>query len=215
MKKIRVVLAEDHESVRQGLRLLLEARDDIEIVADAANGRVALDRVKALKPDVAVLDLAMPEMNGLAATKAIKQAAPQVNVVALTRHADDAYVQELLSAGASGYVLKQSPIDELLKAIRAVAAGDRYLDSTLVARNAKAYLSRYSSEPSRPPITDREASVLRLMAIGHSNKEIAGALDIAVKTVEVHKANAMRKLNLRGRIDVVRYAVLSGWLQDP
>jgi DNA-binding NarL/FixJ family response regulator len=215
MKKIRVVLAEDHESVRQGLRLLLEARDDIEIVADAANGRVALDRVKALKPDVAVLDLAMPEMNGLAATKAIKQAAPQVNVVALTRHADDAYVQELLSAGASGYVLKQSPIEELLKAIRAVAAGDRYLDSTLVARNAKAYLSRYSSEPSRPPITDREASVLRLMAIGHSNKEIAGALDIAVKTVEVHKANAMRKLNLRGRIDVVRYAVLSGWLQDP
>ena len=215
MKKIRVVLAEDHESVRQGLRLLLETKDDIEIVADAANGRVALDRVKALKPDVAVLDLAMPEMNGLAATKAIKQAVPQVNVVALTRHADDAYVQELLSAGASGYVLKQSPIEELLKAIRAVAAGDRYLDSTLVARNAKAYLSRYSSEPSRPPITDREASVLRLMAIGHSNKEIAGALDIAVKTVEVHKANAMRKLNLRGRIDVVRYAVLSGWLQDP
>jgi len=215
VKKIRVVLAEDHESVRQGLRLLLETKNDIEIVADAANGRVALDRVKALKPDVAVLDLAMPEMNGLAATKAIKQAAPQVNVVALTRHADDAYVQELLSAGASGYVLKQSPIEELLKAIRAVAAGDRYLDSTLVARNAKAYLSRYSSEPSRPPITDREASVLRLMAIGHSNKEIAGALDIAVKTVEVHKANAMRKLNLRGRIDVVRYAVLSGWLQDP
>jgi DNA-binding NarL/FixJ family response regulator len=215
MKKIRVVLAEDHESVRQGLRLLLETKDDIEIVADAANGRVALDRVKALKPDVAVLDLAMPEMNGLAATKAIKHATPQVNVVALTRHADDAYVQELLSAGASGYVLKQSPIEELLKAIRAVAAGDRYLDSTLVARNAKAYLSRYSSEPSRPPITDREASVLRLMAIGHSNKEIASSLDIAVKTVEVHKANAMRKLNLRGRIDVVRYAVLSGWLQDP
>ena len=214
MKRIRVVLAEDHESVRQGLRLLLETRDDIEIVADAANGRLALDRVKALKPDVAVLDLAMPEMNGLAVTKAIKQAVPQVNVIALTRHADDAYVQELLSAGASGYVLKQSPIEELLKAIRAVAAGDRYLDSTLVARNAKAYLSRYSSDPSRPPITDREASVLRLMAIGHSNKEIAGALDIAVKTVEVHKANAMRKLKLRGRIDVVRYAVLSGWLQD-
>jgi DNA-binding NarL/FixJ family response regulator len=215
MTKIRVILAEDHESVRQGLRLLLAAKDDIDIVADAPNGRIAVDRIKALKPDVAVLDLAMPEMNGLAATKAIKQAVPQVSVVALTRHADDAYVQELLSAGASGYVLKQSPIDELLKAIRAVAAGERYLDSTLVARNAKAYLSRYSSEPSRPPITEREASVLRLMAIGHSNKEIAAALDIAVKTVEVHKANAMRKLNLHGRIDVVRYAVLSGWLQDP
>ena len=215
MKKIRVLLAEDHETVRQGLKLLIDGQADMEVIGEAGDGVSAVERVQALKPDVAVLDLAMPEMNGLAATKAIKQAAPQVNVVALTRHADDAYVQELLSAGASGYVLKQSPIDELLKAIRAVAAGDRYLDSTLVARNAKAYLSRYSSEPSRPPITDREASVLRLMAIGHSNKEIAGALDIAVKTVEVHKANAMRKLNLRGRIDVVRYAVLSGWLQDP
>jgi two-component system response regulator NreC len=215
MRKIRVVLAEDHESVRQGLRLLLATKDDIEVVADAPNGRMALERIKTLKPDVAILDLAMPEMNGLAATKAIKQAVPEVGVIALTRHADDAYVQELLSAGASGYVLKQSPIDELLKAIRAVADGERYLDSTLVARNAKAYLSRYSLEPSRPPITEREASVLRLMAIGHSNKEIANALDIAVKTVEVHKANAMRKLNLRGRIDVVRYAVLSGWLQDP
>ena len=215
MKRIRVVLAEDHESVRQGLRLLLETKDDIEIVADAANGRVALDHVKKLKPDVAVLDLTMPEMNGLAATKAIKQAVPQVNVVALTRHADDAYVQELLSAGASGYVLKQSPIEELLKAIRTAAAGERYLDSTLVARNAKVYLSRYASAPSRPPITDREANVLRLMAIGHSNKEIAAALDIAVKTVEVHKANAMRKLDLHGRIDVVKYAVLNGWLQEP
>jgi DNA-binding NarL/FixJ family response regulator len=214
MTKIRVVLAEDHESVRQGLRLLLATRDDIDVVADAPNGRIALDHIKTLKPDVAILDLAMPEMNGLAATKAIKHVVPQVRVVALTRHADDAYVQELLSAGASGYVLKQSPIEELLKAIRAVAAGERYLDSTLVARNAKAYLSRYSSEPSRPPITDREASVLRLMAIGHSNKEIATALDIAVKTVEVHKANAMRKLGLRGRTDVVRYASLNGWLRE-
>jgi len=215
MKKIRVVLAEDHETVRQGLHALLVARDDIEIVADAANGLVALERVKALKPDVAVMDVSMPEMNGLAATRAIREVAPKVAIVALTRHADDAYVQELLSAGAMGYVLKQSSIDELLKAIRAVAAGERYLDSALVARNARAYLSRYSTPQSRPPISDRESSVLRLMAIGHSNKEIATALDIAVKTVEVHKANAMRKLNLRGRIDVVRYAVLSGWLQDP
>ena len=133
MKKIRVVLAEDHESVRQGLRLLLETKNDIEIVADAANGRVALERVKALNPDVAVLDLAMPEMNGLAATKAIKHAAPQVNVVALTRHADDAYVQELLSAGASGYVLKQSPIEELLKAIRTAASGERYPEAGMKA----------------------------------------------------------------------------------
>jgi DNA-binding NarL/FixJ family response regulator len=215
MKKIRVLLAEDHETVRQGVHALLAAREDIDVVAAVANGRDAVERIKALKPDVAVMDVSMPEMNGLAATRAIRDLAPKVAVVALTRHADDAYVQELLSAGARGYVLKQSPIDELLKAIRAVAAGERYLDSALVARNARAYLSRYSTPQSRPPISDRESSVLRLMAIGHSNKEIASALDIAVKTVEVHKANAMRKLDLKGRIDVVRYAVLNGWLQDP
>jgi two-component system, NarL family, response regulator NreC len=215
MQKIRIVVAEDHETVRQGLRALLSTKDDIEVVADAPNGRVAVDLVRELKPRIAVLDLSMPDMNGLAATRAIKETMPDVEIIALTRHADDAYVQELLSAGAAGYVLKQSPVEELLKAIRAVARGERHLDASLVTRNTKAYLSRYSTDRTRPPITDREASVLRLMAIGHSNKEIATALDIAVKTVEVHKANAMRKLDLHGRIDVVRYAVLNGWLQDP
>jgi DNA-binding NarL/FixJ family response regulator len=212
MDKIRIVLAEDHESVRQGLRALLSTKDDIDVVADAPNGRVAVDRIRELNPQIAVLDLSMPDMNGLSATRAIKESMPEVQVIALTR---DAYVQELLSAGAAGYVLKQSPVEELLKAIRTVARGERYLDASLVNRNTKAYLSRYSTDRSRPPVTEREASVLRLMAIGHSNKEIATALDIAVKTVEVHKANAMRKLDLRGRIDVVRYAVLNGWLQDP
>ena len=215
MSKIRVILAEDHETVRQGLSALLNARDDIEVVADVPNGRVAVERARALKPNVVVLDLSMPEMNGLAATREINEKLPGVAVVAMTRHSDDAYVQELLSAGAAGYVLKQSPVDELLKAIRAAASGQRYLDAALVARNAKAYLSRYAVGHTRPPITERETSVLRLMAIGHSNKEIASALDIAVKTVEVHKANAMRKLDLRGRIDVVKYAVLNGWLQEP
>jgi DNA-binding NarL/FixJ family response regulator len=214
-KKIRVLIAEDHETVRQGLRALLGSRPDIEVVGEANNGRIAVDRVCALKPDIAVLDLSMPEMSGLAATREIKERAPQVAVIAMTRHTEDAYVQELLSAGASGYVVKQSPVEELLKAIRAVALGERYLDASLVARNAKAYLSRYGTTHSRPPISEREASVLRLMAIGHSNKEIAAALDIAVKTVEVHKANAMRKLDLRGRIDVVKYAVVNGWLQEP
>jgi len=215
VKKIRVTLAEDHETVRQGLRALLGTKEDIEVVGEAPNGRIACEQVRTLKPDVAIMDLSMPDMNGLTATRAIKEALPEVAVVALTRHVDDAYVQELLSAGASAYVLKQSPVEELLKAIRTAAAGERYLDSALVARNARAYLKRYSTGHSRPPITEREASVLRLMAIGHSNKEIASELDIAVKTVEVHKANAMRKLDLRGRIDVVRYAVLNGWLQEP
>ena len=215
MARIRVLIAEDHETVRQGLRALLAGRDDIEVVGEAPNGRVAVERTSALRPDIVVLDLSMPEMSGLAATREITEQLRGVAVIAMTRHSDDAYVQELLSAGAAGYVLKQSPVEELLKAIRAVAKGERYLDATLVARNTRAYLSRYSTGHSRPPISEREASVLRLMAIGHSNKEIASALDIAVKTVEVHKANAMRKLDLRGRIDVVKYAVLNGWLQEP
>jgi DNA-binding NarL/FixJ family response regulator len=215
MKRIRVLLAEDHETVRQGLRSLLERHEDIELLEDAADGHVAVARAVALQPDVVVVDLSMPGLNGLAATRAIKAAAPGIRVLALTRHSEDAYVQELLGAGGSGYVLKQSAFDELLRAIRAVAAGERYLDPTLVSRTTDAYLSRYADGPVRPPVSEREANVLRLMALGHSNKEIASALDIAVKTVEVHKANAMRKLNLRGRTDVVRYAVLNGWLHDP
>jgi DNA-binding NarL/FixJ family response regulator len=215
MTRIRVLLAEDHESVRQGLRVLLEAHADIEIAGEASTGRAAVEQARALRPDVVVLDLSMPEMNGLAAARAIKEVRPDAAIVALTRHSEEAYVQELLRAGASGYVLKQSAFDQLLQAIRAVARGERYLDPTLISRAADAYVSRHARPAGRPQISDREASVLRLMALGHSNKEIASALDIAVKTVEVHKANAMRKLNLHGRIDVVRYAVLSGWLQDP
>jgi two-component system response regulator NreC len=213
--KVRVLLVEDHETVRQGLKLLLESREDVEVVGEASDGQEGLESTLAFDPDVVVLDLSMPEMNGLAATRAIVRAAPRSAVVVLTRHSEDAYVQELLAAGAAGYILKQSPFEELLRAVHAAASGQHYLDSTLATRTTDAYLSRHSRGPARPPVTDREASVLRLMAIGHSNKEIAAALDISVKTVEVHKANAMRKLNLRGRIDVVRYAVLNGWLQDP
>jgi two-component system, NarL family, response regulator NreC len=214
-KKIRVLLAEDHETVRQGLRLLLDSRPEIEVVADARDGRQAVERAKALKPDVVVLDLSMPQMNGLAATKAIKDALPSTAIVALTRHSEEAYVQELLGAGASAYILKRSAFTELLHGIEAAAAGKRYLDSTLVSRTTEEYLQRYSRDTARPVISERETSVLRLMALGHSNKEIAAALDIAVKTVEVHKANGMRKLNLRGRIDIIRFAVLNGWLEDP
>jgi len=213
--KTRVLIADDHETVREGLRLLLEAQPDIEVVGQAADGRQTLDEVRRLHPQVVVMDISMPGINGLAATRATQTIDPQVAVVALSRHTDEAYVQELLGAGASGYVLKQSPANELLQAIRAAASGQRYLDSALVARNAEAYLSRNAPRPPGPTISERESSVLRMMAVGHSNKEIADVLDISVKTVEVHKANGMRKLGLRGRIDVVRYAVLNGWLQEP
>jgi DNA-binding NarL/FixJ family response regulator len=219
MTGIRVLLAEDHDTVRQGLKLLIDSQSDMEVVSDVSNGRLAVERVRDLAPapQVAVLDVSMPQMNGLETTRALLELAPKLAVVALTRYSDDAYVQALFSAGATGYVLKQSDPSELLLAIRAAASGKQYLDSALSARVAGAFVARHARHGAAvaPRITDREAEVLRLIASGHSNKEIAAQLDISVKTVEVHKANGMRKLGLRGRIDIVRYAVLQGWLQDP
>jgi len=209
---IRVLLADDHETVREGLRLLVDAQVDMEVVGEAGDGKTALDQVATLHPTVLVLDLTMPGMSGLSTARALKENAGGTAVVALTRHDDDAFVQELMTAGAAAYVLKQSSSATLLNAIRAAAAGGRFLDPALPP-------PEYPRDPRRraetPPVTERETEVLRLMAIGHSNKDIAAALNISVKTVEVHKANAMRKLNLRGRTDVVRYAVMNEWLRDP
>ena len=212
MKRLRLLLAEDHATVRDALRLLLETKGNFDVVADVPDGQAALDAACALKPDVAVLDVAMPKLNGLAATRAIKRQAPNVAVVALTRHSEPVYVQELLAAGASGYVLKQSPFDVLLNAISAAAAGERFVDPAIASYDD---LSRSVARPaSRVAASDREMSVLRLAAGGKSNKDIATTLNIAVKTVEVHKANAMRKLQLQSREDLVKFAVMNGWLQD-
>ena len=212
--KIRVLLADDHETVRHGLKLLINRQPDMEVVGEAGDGRHAVERAGVLKPNVAVVDVSMPEMNGLAATKAICESTPGTAVVALTRYSDEAYVQELLNAGALGYVLKQSPSAELVDAVRAAASGRRYLDRSLAARVAGTMVKgRGRAAPA--PISDRETEVLRLMALGHSNKEIAATLELSVKTVEVHKANAMRKLGLAGRTDVVKYALLQGWLREP
>lgn len=215
MATITVLLAEDHETVRHGLKLLIDRQPDMEVIGEAGDGRTAVERAETLHPNVAVVDISMPHMNGLAATRAIRAAAPATAVVALTRHGDEAYVQELLNAGALGYVLKQSPSAELVDAVRAAAAGHRYLDRTLAARVAGTMLSTRGRRVAPAPVTDRESEVLRLMALGHSNKEIASALDLSVKTIEVHKANGMRKLGLAGRTDVVRYALLQGWLREP
>jgi DNA-binding NarL/FixJ family response regulator len=213
--KIRVLIAEDHETVRQGLKLLINSQADMEVVGEAGDGQAAVQRAASLNPTVAVLDISMPQMNGLAATRHIRERSPETAVVALTRYRDDAYVKELLAAGAAGYVLKQSASVGLLDAIRAAARGAKYLDAALSASATSTPLRGRRGDPPRARITDREAETLRLMALGHSNKEIATALDVSVKTVEVHKANAMRKLDLHGRIDIVKYAVLQGWLRDP
>jgi DNA-binding NarL/FixJ family response regulator len=207
---IGVFLAEDHETVREGLRLLVNAQDDMRVVGEAGDGKSAIEQARSIKPNVVVLDLSMPQVNGVVAAQALRASLPSTAVVTLTRHRDNAYVQQLLTAGAAGYVLKQSSSSELLNAIRAAASGRTYLDASLQPPPS-------SPRPAGvgPAITERETAVLRLTAVGHSNKQIAASLGIAVKTVEVHKSNAMRKLNLTGRTDVVRYAALQGWLQDP
>ena len=215
MNPIRVLLVEDHETVREGLRLLLDAQSDMQVVAEAADGRAAVEYSERLHPHVVVMDLSMPRMNGLAATHAIKQGCPDTAVVALTRHDDAAFVDELRKAGVSGYVLKQSPSGELLDAVRVAAIGGLYLDARLRRREVHPTQDHLPRGRRPPSVSEREKQVLRMMAVGHSNKEIADALGITIKTVEVHKANAMRKLRLRGRIDVVRYAILNGWLQEP
>jgi DNA-binding NarL/FixJ family response regulator len=212
---LRILLADDHVTVRHGLKLLIDSQADMKVVSEASDGKSAIQNAIALKPHVIVMDISMPGMNGLAATLALKQKQPDVAIVTLTRHGDDAYVQELLRAGVSGYVLKQSAPAELLQAIRAAAAGGLYLDSALTARVTARLLGR-ADKVNKPAATlsERESEVLRLIASGHSNKEIDGRLSLSVKTVEAHKANAMRKLGLRGRIDIVKYAVLQGWLEN-
>ena len=214
--RLRILLADDHAIVRQGLRLLIDSQPEMTVIGEAADGDAVVAQAQALHPDVVLMDISMPGTNGLAATRTLKQRHPGLVVLVLTRHEEDTYLQELLRAGASGYVLKQSPPPQLLQAIRAVASGGIYLDPAITARVADGLLDGRQDGDRAPDaaISDRESEVLRLVAVGHSNKEIADRLTISVKTVEVHKANAMRKLRLTGRVDVIRYGVLQGWLYD-
>jgi len=213
---LRILLADDHIVVRHGLKLLIDDQPDMTVIAEAGDGETAVQRAVQLKPDVIVMDISMPGMNGLVATRKLRQLQPDAAIVTLTRHTDDAYLQELLRAGVSGYVLKQSAPAQLLQAIRAAAAGGQYLDSALTGRVTAAFLGKPRTGKAQPnaAVSERESEVLRLIASGYSNKEIASRLSLSVKTVEAHKANAMRKLDLNGRIDIVRYAILQGWLQQ-
>jgi len=212
---LRIVLADDHITVRQGLKLLIEAEPDMVVVAEAGDGETAVQQSLAADADVVVMDISMPGMNGLAAARALLEARPDARIVTLTRHVDQAYLQELLRAGVSGYVLKRSAPTELLQAIRAVSRGGQYIDSSLTARVTAGFIgAKGGSAKPTPELTEREAQVLRLIAAGYAHKEIAARLSLSAKTVDAHKANAMRKLDLNGRIDVIKYAVLQGWLDS-
>jgi DNA-binding NarL/FixJ family response regulator len=215
-RTFRILVADDHAVVRQGLKLLINSQPDMTVVGEAADGAAVLQQAAAVEPDIVVMDLSMPGMNGLVATRALKEARPSIDIVALTRHDDETFLQEVLRAGASGYVLKQSNPVEFLQAIRAAAAGGVYLDPAVTSRVADGLLTKASGtrDLTPHPISERETDILRLIAVGHSNKEVAAQLKISVKTVEVHKANAMKKLGLTGRVDLIRYGVLQGWLYD-
>ena len=217
MPEIRVLIAEDHETVREGLKLIINTQPDMEVTGEAGIGRDAVRLAKELAPDVLLMDVSMPELNGLKAAAQLKRVAPDIKILTLTRHTDQAYLQELLEAGVSGYVLKQSAATDLIRAVRAVAAGDNYLDPAMTGKIFSNYVEKSSKlrgDTRGAALTERERDVLRQIAWGYSNKEIAERLDISIKTVEAHKANALKKLDMQSRIDIVRYAVLQGWLQD-
>jgi DNA-binding NarL/FixJ family response regulator len=213
---LRIFLAEDHEMVREGLKALVNSQSDMEVVGEAGDGSSAVAGALELLPDVVIMDVSMPKMNGLKATEKLKEACPQVKVLTLTRHTDVGFMQKLFGAGASGYVLKQSASSELIRAIRAIVAGHNYLDPVVTAKVMSSYAARPSGliDKNQDDLSAREEDVLRKVAWGYSNKEIAAQLDISVKTVEAHKTNAMKKLELRSRIDIVRFALLQGWLKE-
>ena len=213
MAKIRLILADDHAVVRSGIRMLLEAQPDIEIVAEVENGRQAVEQARKMRPDVVLMDVQMPELNGIEATKQIKKMAPETAVLALTMHEDDQYFFEMLHNGASGYVPKRAAPDELVTAIRTVARGEIFLYPSLATRLVKDYLRRADSGEQPlvyDDLTPREREVLVLIAEGMTNAEIADQLVISVKTVDRHRENIMRKLNMHSRIDLVKYAIRTG-----
>jgi DNA-binding NarL/FixJ family response regulator len=213
MKTVRVVLADDHKVMREGLRMVLDREADIEVVGEADEGAAAIQLARDLQPDVMVMDISMSGLNGVKATEALSTF-PGIRILILTRHAERAYVQRLLTAGASGYVLKQSAADELVRAIRRVVAGQKYLDPAITDQAIGNVTAGSRRALSAGRLTRREEDVLRFVALGFLAKEIASRLGISIKTVETHKAKAMIKLGLKNRIDIVRYAVLQGWLQE-
>ncbi|HBV86058.1 response regulator [Desulfosporosinus sp.] len=210
--KIRLLLADDHAVLRSGLKMLLNSQKDMVVIGEAKSGLEAITQGKELNPDIVLLDISMPGMSGLEALEKIRKNS-SAKVLMLTMHADEKYLQEALQVGASGYVLKQAADTELLQAIRDVAKGEIYLDSHLAQNLVKSiYLSERESKHSDSVLTEREKEVLKLVALGYTNKEIAESLQVSVKTVETHKSRMMEKLRCRKRSDLVRFAIDNGYV---
>jgi two-component system response regulator NreC len=213
MDTTTIVLADDHHVVRQGLRVLLEAEPDFRVVGETGDGLAVLNLVECLKPDVLILDIIMPGLSGLEVTRQVGRHSPGTRVVILSMHANEAYVLEALQAGAMAYVLKGSTSEELVDAVREVAAGHRYLSSPLTERAVEVYVQKAKAAALLDPyetLTTREREVLHLAAEGYTNAEIADRLFISQRTAETHRANMMRKLGLHTQTDLIRYALQRG-----
>ena len=207
-QKIRILLADDHAVVRQGFKMILAAQPDMEIVGEAGNGREAVEMAEHLHPDVAVIDVAMPELNGIEATRRMGESTPRTRVLALSMHKDSVYVREILRAGARGYLLKDQIASDLIAAVRAVARGEGYISPAV----SDAVLNDYRRHVSDPIdlLTSREREVLQMIAEGKTNKEIATVLDLSVYTIDAHRGRIMEKLNLHSVNELVRFAVRNG-----
>jgi DNA-binding NarL/FixJ family response regulator len=215
MHTIRVLIADDHAIIREGLTLLLNSQPDLQVVGEAENGIETFRLSEDLHPDVVVMDVSMPGLGGAQTTRRLKEMQPDVRVLALSAHEDEVYVRQLLTVGAAGYVLKRTAADELVKAIRAVANGGTYLDPFVAGKVMSGYINRDSAEKDSSKLSRRETDVLQMMAHGHTNKEIAEQLCVSVKTVETYKSRFCEKLQLKSRADIVRYAISQGWIQGP
>lgn len=216
MAKIRVLICDDHTILREGIRLLLNAQPDIEVVGEASDGRDAVAQARALKPDVILMDIAMPLLNGLEATKQIRRDDPNARVLVLTMYESDEYVAQMLEAGATGYVLKKVAGSELVYAIRAVHQGEAFLYPSITKRLVEDYLRRVELGQERTSLdvlTDREREILQLIAEGHTNKEIADLLSLSIRTVQNHRAHLMQKLGIHDRGDLIKYAIQKGIIE--
>jgi DNA-binding NarL/FixJ family response regulator len=207
--KLRILLADDHPIVRDGLRLLVDAQPDMEVTGEAGDSRALLQSARARRPDVAVVDVAMPVAGGAKAAEALRRGCAEVKVLALSAHEEREHVDEMLAAGASGYVGKRAAPEELLEAIRRVALGETYLDPAL---GLAPPLETRVPDPASAPLSEREEGVLRLVASGYAMKEIASSLNVSVRTVETYRERGMQKAALRSRADLVRFAARRGWL---